>query len=478
MEGGSDILVRNRHRHDAASKLQIIAVLVACLGPMSFGFVLGYTSPTHKQMKDEKILTDNEASWFSALVAIGAIVGGPVAGQMVGWCGRKLTIMLGAIPFVVGWMLIAYQKGLWMLLVGRFLTGFATGWTSLCVPLYIAEVASKHLRGTLGAFNQLSVTIGILLAYGLGIPLSWSWLAVSGAVIPTLMAVLMVVMPDSPRWLLRQKRMIDSRTSLKRLRVKSSDADEEYDEMLQHMTDDDQPFSLGQFRQPDLYHPLLISVGLMVFQQFSGVNAIMFYDAPILEKAGFCEPKTAAVIVGAVQVVVTFLGSLLMEKAGRRVLLILAGILMTLSSGVFGLYFFLTKHLGIDITGWLSVVCLVVFVSAFGIGWGPIPWIIMSEVFPARATGTASGISIFTNWLGVFLVTFFYTTLDHSLTSYGAWWLFTGLNLLGVVFVFIFVPETRGHTLEQIHTSFRSTAGRSSDQTDEEEALINHANIS
>ncbi|XP_070534231.1 solute carrier family 2, facilitated glucose transporter member 8-like isoform X2 [Ptychodera flava] len=453
-ESRSSLIARQR----VQNRNLYVASAVAILGPLSFGYALGYSSPAIPDMTDKGILNDKQGSLFGSVIALGAMFGGPVTGWLIELSGRKLGAMTCALPFVLGWLAISLSHGIFELLIlGRILTGFATGMVSLVVPVYLAEISTAARRGLLGACFQVAVTMGILLAYLMGYAgLNYIWLALIGAIIPSLMVVLMAFMPETPRYLLSKNRRNDALVTLSYLRGTGVDVDDECCEIESNL-DQQEQMSLSEFLRPSLYKPLLISLMLMVFQQFSGINAVMFYTVDIFSTAGFKDGHLATVVVGAVQVVFTIIAALFMDKAGRRLLLLIAGIGMTVSSVTFGLYYELTKNDPDDSThlSWLSLTSMIVYIISFSLGWGAIPWLIMSEIFPSRARGTASAIATLVNWSCAFIVTLTFQDMMHALTNQGTFWFYGAVCFVGVVFVAICVPETKGRTLEQIEEHFQ-----------------------
>nr|KAF6434467.1 solute carrier family 2 member 8 [Molossus molossus] len=211
----------------------------------------------------------------------------------------------------------------------------------------------------------------------------------------------------------------------------------------------------------------------MVFQQLSGINAVMFYAETIFEEAKFKNSSLASVIVGVIQVLFTAMAALIMDRAGRRLLLALSGVVMVVSASAFGAYFKLTQggpsnssHVDLlapistepaDASAglaWLAVGSMCLFIAGFAVGWGPIPWLLMSEIFPLHVKGVATGICVLTNWLMAFLVTKEFSSLMEVLRPYGAFWLASAFCIVSVLFTLFCVPETKGKTLEQITAHF------------------------
>nr|XP_025967980.1 solute carrier family 2, facilitated glucose transporter member 8 [Dromaius novaehollandiae] len=322
--------------------------------------------------------------------------------------------MLCSVPYVSGYIVIISAQNIWMLYFGRILTGLASGITSLVVPVYISEVAHPKVRGMLGSCVQLMVVTGILGAYIAGITLKWRWLAVLCCFPSCIMLLFMFFMPETPRFLLNQNKRSEAIASLQFLRGPYVDHEWECRQIEANV--EEEGLSFSEFKNPSIYRPLLIGVALMFFQQVTGINAVMFYAETIFEDANFKDSRMASVVVGSIQVCFTAVAALIIDKTGRKVLL---------------------------------------YISGFALGWGPIPWLVMSEIFPLKARGISSGACVLTNWVMAFLVTKEFHDLIGFLTSYGTFWLFSAFCCMNVIFTAFYVPETKGRTLEQIEAYFR-----------------------
>lgn len=436
----------------------VLAATIACLGAVSMGMVLGYSNPA---LLDEKLLRvlkndDEKMSWFGSLVAIGAIFGGPIAALFVGSMGRKTTQMLITVPMAMGWFMIIYGYEYIIVYCGRIMTGVAMGMVSLAVPLYVAEVSDKSRRGVLGAGFQLFVTIGILLVYSIGPALdNYNWLAAACLSVSTLNVLLLLIVPETPRWYVLEKDRNEALKSLAWLKGKDGDLEQEYNDIeLSLMSQSGEGIGFRDVLQPGIYKPMLICFGLMFFQQMSGINAVIFYSAQIFKTSGFTNPVMPMVITGAVLVGATIISCVFMDVVGRRILLLLSGAVMTLSIVALGVYYYLTEVKNVGGLSWLSLTSLVVFVVAFSFGWGPIPWLVTSEIIPMRARGVVNGLATCINWALVFLTTKEFSQLEHSVHAYGAFWIFGGFCFVGCFFVWFFLPETKGRSLEEIQDQF------------------------
>ena len=440
-------------------KRQLLATFLCCLAPLLFGFSIGYSSPTIPQLEEDGKLRRDQSAWYGSIVTLGAAAGAPLAAVCVSKLGRKLTIILSCLPFSIGWLIITSADSYTQLYAGRAMTGIGAGMASVVTPLYIAEIATKEMRGALGACFQLAITIGVLIAFSVGSIIEWRWLANIGAVLSALLIVAMLPLPETPIWL--TEKHADKTEALRSLRWlrggSETDAARECDEIHQsHACRVEGRVSMRElFSTRRLYRPILISVGLMFFQQAGGVNAVMFYTASIFETAGFTNSGSMpSIIIAVVQVVATFVASLLLDRLGRRFLLIFAGVFMSISCFTLGLYYYLTEYHDASHLGWLSLTSMAVYIAAFSIGWGPVPWIVMAEILPVRVKGLGSGLSLVISWLLAFVVTKEFSTLETYLSAYGAFWLFGGACFVSVLFVIFIVPETKGQSLQQIEMSF------------------------
>ncbi|XP_073496952.1 solute carrier family 2, facilitated glucose transporter member 8 isoform X1 [Phyllobates terribilis] len=473
-------LQQSRYLRRVQNRNLYLATFGAVLGPLSFGFVLGFSSPAISDLKnteDPRLVLDKEAaSWFGSIVTIGAAAGGILGGWMVDSMGRKLSLMLCALPFVLGFTLIISAQNVWMLLGGRVLSGLASGVTSLVVPVYISETSHSRVRGALGSCVQLMVVTGIVGAYIAGMMVSWRWLAVVCSIPPVFMLLVVCFMPETPRYLINQERRAEAMAALCFLRGPNVDHEWEYRQIVVSGGQQDHRLSLADLRAPSIYKPFILGVLLMFFQQATGINAVMFYADMIFEEANFQNSSLASVVVGLVQVAFTAMAALIVDRAGRKVLLLLSGAIMAVSTSLLGLYFRISvTHRNnssalmssVDVVdgpadplAWLALLSMGLFITGFAVGWGPIPWLLMSEIFPLRARGVASGVCVVTNWGCAFLVTKVFHNMLDLLGPDGTFWLFAAFCGLNVLFTVICVPETKGKTLEQIESHFQQSLER------------------
>ncbi|KAF3572782.1 hypothetical protein F2Q69_00063049 [Brassica cretica] len=444
------------------SSISVLAcVLIVALGPIQFGFTCGYSSPTQAAITKDLGLTVSEYSVFGSLSNVGAMVGAIASGQIAEYMGRKGSLMIAAIPNIMGWLSIAFAKDTSFLYMGRLLEGFGVGIISYTVPVYIAEIAPQNMRGALGSVNQLSVTVGIMLAYLLGLFVPWRILAVLGVLPCTLLIPGLFFIPESPRWLAKMGLTDDFETSLQVLRGFDTDITIEVNEIKRSVASSGKRSAIRfvDLKRRRYYFPLMVGIGLLVLQQLGGINGVLFYSSTIFASAGVSSSNVATFGVGAVQVVATAVATWLVDKSGRRLLLMISSIGMTISLVIVAVAFYLKEFVSPDSNMYntlsmVSVVGVVAMVIACSLGMGPIPWLIMSEILPVNIKGLAGSIATLANWFVSWLVTMTANML-LAWSSGGTFTLYALVCGFTVAFVSLWVPETKGKTLEEIQALFR-----------------------
>nr|XP_053632655.1 solute carrier family 2, facilitated glucose transporter member 8-like [Cherax quadricarinatus] len=444
----------------------------ATMGGLAMGFLLGYSSPAGPLLLDNSTddqhkslqLSHEEYSWFSSSVNLGAAAGGVLGGVMISTLGRRFTMMISVIPYLGGWALIGGGQNFFMLMTGRVLTGVCMGVTCIAVPTYIGEFASADIRGTLGSGFQVMVTVGILLAYIVGAVLvSWRWLAAVSAA-PTLVYLLMMYFTkESPTFLLSKGKDEEANDSLRYFRGAHYNIQLEMSTIKRTL--DDAKRSKASFRdilKPFNMKPLLICLSILFFAQCSGVTAVLFNMAIVFKDSGSKMSEAgSSVIIAGVQVVATVLGAGLMDKVGRRILLVLAAAFMSFSNVSLGVFFYMKEKdsaWALESLGWLPLTSLIVFITAYSVGFGPTVWVLIGELFSPAVKEASASLVTLVNWTTSFLVTLTFLPLQMALGDYSAFWLFGGMCLVALVFTLLVVPETKGKTLQEITAHFGGLA--------------------
>ncbi|EDW77093.1 uncharacterized protein Dwil_GK22112, isoform A [Drosophila willistoni] len=451
---------------------QVLAALSVSLGSLVVGFVSAYTSPALITMTNGNItsfeVTPQAASWVGGIMPLAGLLGGIAGGPFIEYLGRRNTILTTAVPFIVSSLLIACAVNITMVLLGRFLAGFCVGIASLSLPVYLGETVQPEVRGTLGLLPTAFGNIGILLCFVAGTYMDWSMLAFLGAALPVPFLILMFLIPETPRWYVSRGREERARKALSWLRGKEADVEPELKGLLRSQADADrsatQNTMLELLKRNNL-KPLSISLGLMFFQQLSGINAVIFYTVQIFKDAGSTiDGNVCTIIVGIVNFMATFIGIILIDRAGRKILLYVSNVAMIITLFVLGGFFYCKDKAGIDVSnvGWLPLSCFVVYILGFSLGFGPIPWLMMGEILPAKIRGSAASVATAFNWTCTFVVTKTFQDMLDVIGSYGAFWLFGAICFIGLFFVIIYVPETQGKTLEDIERKMMGRVRRMS----------------
>ncbi|XP_017846947.1 facilitated trehalose transporter Tret1-2 homolog isoform X1 [Drosophila busckii] len=460
-----------------SKKRQYIAALIVCLGAVAAGTALAWTSPVLPQisanatatiatnstgnatapaMSDNKWqLTVDEQAWVSSLLAIGAFLGALPTGYIADAIGRRYTALIMDVPFILAWLAISFGGSVGWMYIGRFLIGIATGSFCVVAPMYISEIAETSIRGSLGTLFQLLLTMGILFVYVVGSIVSWKTLSVLCLFVPIALFGGMLILPETPVYLLKKGRRADAALSLKWLWGRYCDSRSAI-QIIQN--DLDQACAnasfLDLFSSRNSRNALIISILLMVFQQFSGINAVIFYTQSIFKSAGSTlDASVCSIIVGVVQVIMTLTSSVLVERAGRKILLLFSSTVMTICLAILGAYFHL-KDSGKDVSsiGWLPLLCMVMFIITFSVGYGPIPWLMMGELFQSDVKATAVGLSVMSNWFCTFVVTKSFGTMLATWGSDMTFWFFASCTATATVYVAAAVLETKGKSSQEIQT--------------------------
>jgi sugar porter (SP) family MFS transporter len=438
---------------------------VTFLAGLLFGYDQGVISGALPLLQADLDLSTLESEIVTSWVTLGALFGALVAGGTADRIGRRWTAVAAGILFAVGAVIEAAAPGASMLTVGRVVTGLGVGFASVVAPLYAAEMAPKWLRGRFVSTYQLAITVGIFFAYLADDALTSSdrWrLMFALAVIPgAALVVGFLVMPESARWLLKMGRRDEARASL--IKVDGADVADEHLATVEADLEAEAlegQASWGEVFSPTLRRALWVGVGLAVFQQVTGINAIIYYANEIFAEAGFTtaeqQAKATLYAVGATNVLATLVAVAWVDRFGRRPLLFTGLVGMTVSLAAVGLSFAALENQPDDgatsttVGGIVTVLALVVFIASFAFSMGPIVWTIISEIYPNRVRGRAMAVATAVNWFAAFLVAQFFLSVVDAIGESTTFFLFSALCIVSFVFVYRLVPETKGRSLEEI----------------------------
>lgn len=397
-------------------------------------------------------MSTNEWSVAVSIFAIGGLVGGLFGGTLANFVGRRWAVLLNNLTFVLAIALMSLFSNFYVFSAGRFLIGLGSGVTTVVVPMYLTEISPTALRGTIGVLPQLMTTTGIFVSQILSIflstrPVGWRVLLGWVAVLPVVQSMLLPFCPESPTWLASRDRTKAAGLALSMLR-QSPDVSQEEAILFQQSGGSQNKSSIGALFHRRLIRPLIVAVVLQLAQQLCGVNAVFFYSTSIFQSAGVKNADAATAIVGVINVASTVVAFFIMDIAGRRLLLIVGQAGQFVSFLVLTLSFVLKNYSPV-VFGYISVVSVVGFVISFAIALGPIPWLIMGELFPSSCRPYAMSLAVAINWLSNFAVALTFLPLTKALKQY-TFFPFTGIILLTLIFTILMVPETKGKTIEQI----------------------------
>ncbi len=446
-------VARTRPTANGSSAYALLIAVTAAVGGLLFGYDTSVISGAILFVRQLFQLSSTGTELAVSIVLGGAALGAAVAGYFADRFGRKPVLIVDAIIFGVFAVVTGLANGLAVFLVARFLVGVAVGVASMITPLYIAEVAPARIRGAFVTLNQLAIVTGIVVAYYVDYVFSGTgnWRAMFGsAVVPSLiLLVALAFLPESPRWLAAHGRLDEALGILSRV-----ETPEEAQHDLQELREVTQTDNL-RFRDlfaPRFRRPLLVGVLLAIFQQITGVNTIIYYTPTILQMAGFHSASSAilaTVLVGGVNLGFTILSLFLLDRVGRRPLLLLGIAGMGLSLIHLG-YLFGASHVPRN----AILIDVIAYLASFAIGLGPIFWLLISEIYPTTVRGQAMSLASVVIWISDLLVTMTFLTLVEVLGARGSFWLYAVACAAALLFSARMVPETKGRTLEEIEESW------------------------
>ncbi|XP_047338661.1 polyol transporter 5-like [Impatiens glandulifera] len=467
------------------NKYALSCAILASMTSILLGYDTAVMSGAGIYIKQDLKITDVQLEVLMGIINLYSLFGSAVAGRISDWIGRRYTVVISAVIFFFGALIMGIATNYPFIMVGRFVAGVGVGFSLTIAPVYTAELSPASFRGFLTSFPEVFINSGVLLGYisnfafsKLPLKLGWRVMLLVGTIPPIFMAIGVLAMPESPRWLVMQGRLGEAKRILRR----TSDSPEEASERLADIKmaagipiefDDDivqvpenNNHGKNVWRELILYptpavrHILLAGVGIHFFQQASGIDAAVMYSPRIFEKAGVKSDGhklLATIAVGFSKTIFILVAMFLLDKVGRRVLLLSSVGGMIVSVASLSIWLTIIDHNPDEKLTWaitLSILSTLSFVGWFSIGLGPIAWVYSSEIFPLRlrAQGTSMGVAMNRSISGVVTMTFL--SLTNAISIGGVFFMYTGISVVAWVFFYTMLPETRGRTLEEMQDLF------------------------
>ncbi|MDE9365071.1 sugar porter family MFS transporter [Luteipulveratus sp. YIM 133132] len=437
------------------------------VGGFLFGFDTGVISGALLYIKDDFDLNDFEQGSVVSVLLLGAMAGALGSGRLADRIGRRRTLMVEGVLFLIGTVVAVLAPGYWVLLLARIILGLAVGGASATVPVYLGEIAPASVRGRLLTLNQLLITVGILVSYLINLVLSSGghWRAMIGAgAVPALVIVLACVarlIPESPQWLLANDQDDKARGIMAKL-VGDQHADELLEKRRESLEEEEEGQSAGwrELLSASVRPALIVGLTLAAIQQFGGINTIIYYAPSIMQETGLTASNSIfySVAIGIINLVMTIVALWLVGRLGRRPLLMISLGLMVVTLALLGLTFVA------ELSSTLSLVFMVLYIAAFAVGMGPLFWVMIGEIFPPHASAVGASAATAVNWSSNFVVSLVFLTVVNAIGQGQTFWIFGVICVLGVFFVAKYLPETKDREFPEIDKDIQARFGRSAQQ--------------
>jgi sugar porter (SP) family MFS transporter len=444
--------------HPSGKRFVYLATGVSALGGLLFGYDVGVISGAILFIQKAFALTPAAEEIVVSAVLLGSLLGAVIGGTLADRLGRRKLLIITAIVFGLGAIGAALSPGTAWLITARIVAGAAIGIASFVAPLYISEIAPVAIRGKLVSINQVALTSGIVISYLIDYAFAgfeaWRWMFAMAVIPASAFGIGLIFIPNSPRWLAARGRANQARAVLKQIRA-PEEVEGELDEIQKSLSQ--QKAHWSELLGAPLRMAMIVGVGLAVAQQITGINTVIYYAPTIFKFAGLSSTSVAilaSVGVGVINLVFTLVAMQLIDRIGRRPLLLVSLTGMALSLFVLGLAFSLPKLAGS--LGWIAVGSLMVYVGSFAVGLGPVFWLVLSEIYPLRIRGRAMSVGTVANWTANLVVALTFLTLTQVLGKAGTFWLYAAVTVGAWFFAFYLVPETNGRSLEEIEAHWRA----------------------
>ena len=442
--------------------VMIIVGLTAALAGLLFGLDIGVISGVLPWLDKDWHTSTEDKEVIVSIILVGAFFGSIIAGYISRKIGRKKTMLISAIIFAIGAVLSSISTTSLMMESVRFFLGIAIGIASFTAPLYISECAPQSIRGALISMYQLMITIGILGAFISDTLLGYGghWRMMLGIIsIPALiMFIGILFLPESPRWLFLTGKKSDSERVLLKLRGNEEEVKKEFQEIGKALAEDSKESGWAMLKNPNFKRAVTLGIALQLFQQFTGINVVMYYAPTIFKQAGFAsdhQQMWGTVLIGLINVLATFIAIAFVDRFGRKPILYAGCTVMAASLFVVGLIF----HIGVTTSPHLPFITigfLLLFIIGFAFSAGPLVWVVCSEIYPLAGRDVGVTLSTASNWICNAIVGATFLTMLNTFGNAATFWIFTGFNVLFFIVILLYTPETKGKSLEEIEENLMS----------------------
>ncbi|MFF4169379.1 sugar porter family MFS transporter [Streptomyces sp. NPDC001744] len=459
---------------EGTRKITLWAVAIA-LGGFLFGFDTGVVSGALLYIKEDFDLNSFEQGSVVSVLLIGAVIGASSAGGLADRFGRRKALRLIGLVFLVGTAIASLANGYPVLMVGRIVLGLSVGAASATVPVYLSEISPTKIRGRMLTMNQLMITVGILVAYLVNLAFAgggtWRAMFAVGAVPALLMiAATLWLLPESPQWLIAHGQEDVARRGIAAL-TDGPTADELIRRARQRMDAEREKQSrkeatggqgIRRLLAPDVRPALIVGLTLAAVQQFAGINTIIYYAPTIIQQTGLNASNAIfySVFIGLINLIMTLVAIKLVDRVGRRPMVLVSLGLMAVSIFLLGLAFV------VDMSSGLTLMFMVIYIAAFAGGLGPVFWTLIGEIFPPSVRAEGSSLSTAVNWVSNFIVSLAFLPLANLIGQGETFWIFAGICLFAFLFVGRYLPETRGRDAEQIEKALDARFKHAPDRSD------------
>jgi len=426
--------------------------LVTALGGLLFGFDISVISGTIPFLQEVFNLNEAMKGWVVSSALIGCIIGASFAGRLGDKFGRKKVLLVTSFLFAVSAIGSGVANSIPTFVLYRILGGLAVGGASVLAPMYIAEVSPAHVRGRMVSINQLTIVIGISLAYFSNYFLlqigenAWRWMFAAGALPALFFFFALFIVPESPRWLVARNRENDAKQVL--TKVAGTDfANFELSEIKASLVGNEKRGTLKLLFKKKYSFILFLGIFLAVFQQWSGINVIFFYAPDIFAKAnlGVDAALFQTTLIGLMNIVFTILAMRVIDKIGRKLLMLIGAAGMAICYVVIGFLFSTGRT-----EDWLLLTFIIITPAFFAFGLGPTVWVVLSEIFPNKIRGAAMSVATFSLWVACYLLTLTFPVFVELFNASNTFWLYAVICIIGFLVILKYLPETKGISLEQL----------------------------